>query len=175
MEKRVSTRTIIICIALMCIIGTCMHFVCDIISSEAAVKVIGLVFPVNETTWEHMKMIWYPFLVAGIIISVIAKEKAYFGGFVISGIASMLIQLGVFALYQSFTGTSILILDIIFYMADMIICALLALLLGKRAWIGKTFYLWVVVAIGVTAAIIYLTFYPGSGFVFMDDAMLLEN
>ena len=52
-------RTVIITMLLMIVIGTCMHFVCELAGSENIRKILGVVFPVNETSWEHMKMLWY--------------------------------------------------------------------------------------------------------------------
>ena len=157
----------------MCVLGTCMHFVLDAITAPAAVKVLGNIFPVNETSWEHMKMFWYPFLVAGIIVSIRQKDKGYIGGFVISGFVAMFLQLGLFAFYESFTGTSVLIFDIIFYMLDMICCIGLALYLAKNEFIKKTWIIWVIAAVVITAVlIIYLTYHPGAGYVFLDDTML---
>jgi len=91
----------IIVIVLMSVLGTCMHFVCDLVSDPTVVKYLGIIFPVNETSWEHMKMIWYPFLVAGILLSLIHHAKGYFGGMVIAGFAAMAIQLGLFSFYQA--------------------------------------------------------------------------
>lgn len=158
-----------ITIVIMIIVGTCMHFVCDIFTNETAVKVLGVFFPVNETSWEHMKMLWYPFLVAGIVLSVIKKDKGYFGGFVIGGTVAMLAMIGLFAFYQSFTGTSVLALDIPLFMIVIILSAMLSFLLAKQDWCKKLFIVWIVCAVLITAGIIYLTYKPGPGYLFLDD------
>lgn len=158
--------------AIMCVAGTCMHFVCDAVSAEPVRTVLSLVFPANETSWEHMKMIWVPFLVAGLLLSIRKRNGAYLSGMVVAGITGMLLQLGLFALYQSLIGSSVLFLDIIFYLGDMILCVLLGLMLANRSWAKKTWPLWALVAVAVSAAEVYLTFQPGSGYVFLDDAGL---
>lgn len=63
----------------MIVIGTCMHFVNDLVNNEGVMKILGIIFPVNETSWEHMKMLWYPFLFAGMILTKKRKDKGYFG------------------------------------------------------------------------------------------------
>ena len=98
-----------ITIILMVVLGTCMHFVLDVIPSGSVAVFLGNIFPVNETSWEHMKMIWYPFLVAGTIHSVRKKDRGYFVAFVVCAVIAMLLQLGAFSVYQSFTGTSTII------------------------------------------------------------------
>ena len=168
MKKNSTAVTVI----LMCVIGTCMHFVCDIVHSENAVMILGILFPVNETTWEHMKMLWYPFLVTGIILAVKKHDRGYFGSFAAFGLLAMLVQLGLFSFYQSFTGTSVLILDIIFYMGDMILMALMALKHYQQFRSDKAWIFWLAASVLITAGIIYLTYCPGTGYVFLDDSML---
>lgn len=51
-----------------------MHFVSDLVPNEKVMNVSGIIFPVNETSWEHMKMLWYPFLTVGIVLSVTKKD-----------------------------------------------------------------------------------------------------
>ena len=170
----ISKKGKIITIILMIVLGTCMHFVLDIIPSGPVSDIIGLVFPVNETTWEHMKMIWYPFLVAGTIISFRTKNSGYFGSFVVCSISAMLMQIGAFAIYQSFSGTSILVLDIIIYTSSMFFCILLAFELSQKKWAQKLLPLWIVLAVIITAGIIWLTFCPGEGYVFLDNEGLKE-
>ena len=171
MENRIQKKNVILLIALMCVVGTCMHFVCDVIPAGTLRNILANIFPANETSWEHMKMIWFPFLVAGIVVSVKYKRKDYFGGFVVCGVLAMIVQIGLFTFYESFTGTSVLALDIIFYMGDMILSALLALVLSERKW-AKAWIVWGIMAVIVTVLIVYLTYYPGAGYIFLDDVGL---
>ncbi len=159
----------IIPIVIMVIVGSSMHFVRDLVNNDEVMKILGIVFPVNETSWEHMKMIWYPFLVTGIILSITKKNPGYFGGFVLSGIIDMLAIVGVFAIYQSFTVTSILILDIFLFITFMIFFSLLAYLFARQKWCQKALPVWIIAAVIVTGGIIYLPYHPGPGYVFLDN------
>ena len=161
--------TQIVTITLMIVIGTCMHFVTDIFNSEIAKKILGVIFPVNETSWEHMKMLWYPFLVAGIILACKKKDWGYFGGFVIGGTLSIPLMIGIFTIYQSFTLHSVLIIDIITFMMVMIFCALLAFDIAKLEIVKRAKYYLIALAVVVTAVLILLTYLPGTGYVFLDD------
>ena len=163
-----------ITIILMVVLGTCMHFVLDVIPSGPVAVFLGNIFPVNETSWEHMKMIWYPFLVAGTIHSVRKKDRGYFVAFVVCAVIAMLLQLGAFSVYQSFTGTSVLVIDIVIYFSSMFFCILLAYDFALKEWTHKMFPLWIVLAVIITAVIIYLTYCPGNGYVFLDNEGFLE-
>ena len=165
----VSRKNKVITVLLMVIIGTCMHFVMEHVPSGPLASLLGHIFPVNETSWEHMKMIWYPFLTAGIIHSCKTKDRGYFASFIVSAIMSMLMQLGAFSIYQSFTGTSVLILDIIIYMASMIFCILIAFDYSQKDWAKKAFPFWLLLALFITASIVYLTYFPSDGYVFLDN------
>ncbi len=43
--------------------GTLLHFLCDLTGSPAAALISG----VNESTWEHMKLLYFPMLLFAII------------------------------------------------------------------------------------------------------------
>jgi len=81
----------------------------------------------------------------------------------------MLMQLGAFSIYQSFTGTSVLILDIIIYTASMVFCILIAFDYSQKDWAKKAFPFWIFLALFITASIVYLTYYPADGYVFLDN------
>lgn len=161
-------------IILMIVLGACMHFVLDVLPSGPISVFLGNIFPVNETTWEHMKMIWYPFLVAGIILSFRVKNSGYFASFVVSAINAMLMMIGAFAIYQSFSGISILVMDIIIYTVGMFFSIVLAFELTQKNWSQKLFPLWVVLAVIITVGIIWLTYNPGEGYVFLDNEGFIE-
>ena len=164
-----------ITILLMVVLGTCMHFVLEMLPSGPVSVFLGNIFPVNETSWEHMKMIWYPFLVAGIILAIKDKNRGYFAAFVVCAVMAMLMQLGAFSIYQSFTGTSVLMLDIIIYVASMVFCIMLAFGFANKQWTQKLLPIWILLAVIITAGIIYLTYCPGEGYVFLDNEGFHEH
>ncbi len=165
-----SRKSRIITIFLMIFFGTCMHFVVENVPYEPLAKALGNIFPVNESSWEHMKMIWYPFLVAGIALSIRFKNKKYFGTFVLCALGAMMVQLGAFAFYQSIVGVSNLPTDICIYFISMSICSLIAFAIEKDDFFNRTWVFWLIIAVIITAEIVYLTYYPGSGYVFLEDA-----
>ena len=174
-ESREINKAAILVVTLMIVLGTCMHFVCDLVNNDDVMKILGVIFPVNETSWEHMKMLWYPFLAGGIVLSKKQRNAGIFGGFVIGGTVAMLTIIGCFTLYQSFTISSVLILDIILFTLDIILCAMLGFLLAKQDWCRKSLIVWIVLAVIITAGIIYLTYCPGSGYIFLDNEGLAAD
>ena len=54
----------VICFLITTVIGIVSHFVYDWTGGGF---LIGLFFPVNESTWEHMKLLFYPMVVFSFI------------------------------------------------------------------------------------------------------------
>lgn len=165
----------ILAIVLMIVLGACMHFVMERLPSGGISVFLGNIFPINETSWEHMKMMWYPFLAVGIIFSFRTGNRGYFASFVVCAVMAMLMNLGAFSIYQSFSGKTILILDISIFVSSMLVGALLACELSQKKWAQKMLPLWVVLAVMITAGIIWLTYYPGKGYVFLDNSGLAHH
>ena len=162
----------IVSIVLMIIFGIGMHFVIGALPSGGISVFLGNIFPVNETSWEHMKMMWYPLLAVGIIFSFKTGNRGYFASFVVCAVMAMLMNLGAFCLYQSLLGKTILIVDIMIYVSTMLCGALLACELPQKKWAQKLLPLWVALAVMITVGIIWLTYYPGKGYVFLDNTGL---
>ena len=165
----IGKKSKIVTIVLMIAFGISMHFVLGALPSGGISVFLGSIFPVNETSWEHMKMIWYPFLTVGIIFSFRTGNRGYFGSFVVGAVMAMLVNIGAFSICQSFSGKSVLILDILIYISSMLSGALLACELSQKKWAQKLLPLWVVLAVIITAGIIWLTYHPGKGYVFLDN------
>ena len=54
------------------IAGTLSHFVYDWSGQNF---VLGFFFPVNESTWEHMKLIFFPMLIYSLFVGIKYKEN----------------------------------------------------------------------------------------------------
>ena len=51
----------------------------------------------------------------------------------------------------------------------------LACELSQKKWVQKLLPLWVALAVMITAGIIWLTYYPGKGYVFLDNSGLIQH
>ena len=57
-----SKRVMILAAIVVFVLGTLAHFVYDWSGQNSF---IGLLTPVNESTWEHMKLLFFPMLIIG--------------------------------------------------------------------------------------------------------------
>lgn len=83
------------------IFGTLGHFVFDW-SNES--KFVALFSPVNESPWEHLKLLFFPFLVFIIFTAIKLRQDKFnvsFAGFV----SIMLGMWGTLSYYYTLTGT----------------------------------------------------------------------
>lgn len=55
----------------VCTAGPLAHFAYDFLGKN---RIIGYVTPVNESTWEHMKIIFFPMLIACCVIHFLVKD-----------------------------------------------------------------------------------------------------
>lgn len=171
------TRKLLVIVAGgMCLLGVGMHFLPNALGSafsyEGPLRCLRWLLPTSENCFEHLKLIWFPFLLAGIILSLMFASNGYFGGMVIGGMAAMLIQLGIFALYQSVAGRSILAIDIISYIINVFICTFLGARLSMSYLVKRLWIMWLVIAVVVSGGITYFTFFPKSGYIFLDEKEL---
>lgn len=82
------------------ILGTFLHFLFDL-TGQAAVA--GLFSAVNESIWEHMKLLFYPMLLFALVeYAVWGKEDSRFWCAKLLGIATGLVLIPV--LYYTYTG-----------------------------------------------------------------------
>ncbi len=77
-------------------LGTSMHFVHELPFFN---KFLGNIFPVNESVWEHMKMDFYPLLLAAIYLCIRKKDIHPFEGMILAGICAIPVQIILFYCY----------------------------------------------------------------------------
>ena len=127
---------------------------------------LGYIFPVSESVMAHMKMIFYPMLLLSIYLSVSRRDIKEFGAPILGGIAVMPIVVIAFFAYWVFVRHELLFLDVIIYVASMVLAVLLA-----KKWRGNSFVrnwwpLWVLVSIVVITLVAFLTYHAPDWLVF---------
>lgn len=143
------------------ILGTIQHFVYEISGHNF---VVGLFAPVNESTWEHMKLLFFPMLLFSFYGRIYLTEKyPYINSSMAFGIllGTLLIPV-LFYTYSGILGFNIAVIDIsIFYIS--VIAAFYVAYLGtisgrmeKYKSLLNTFLLL------FTAAFILFTVFPPS-------------
>lgn len=71
-RKKELNRTIIIGILAVWVAGSLFHFVYDWTGHN---MLTGLFFPTNESTWEHMKLVFLPMNIYGLVTWYILKDR----------------------------------------------------------------------------------------------------
>ncbi|MGM9971674.1 MAG: DUF6512 family protein [Anaeroplasmataceae bacterium] len=116
-------KVIIYNIAIFVIIFV-LSIICHYLYNWTNSKVIGYFTPINESIWEHLKLLFYPGILVLIIELFISKNKKKF--FVSAMISISIALLLIVVLYYTITGIigknidyvniSIMIISIIFYL-----------------------------------------------------------
>ena len=114
-----SAKRNVIAFFIISIIGTLSHFVYEWTGKP---YLIGLFFPVNESTWEHLKLLFFPSLIYFAVVYFTLKEKPknYISATAISIIAGMLSIVVMFYTYQGVLGKNIDFLNILIYFLGVI-------------------------------------------------------
>lgn len=113
-------RYTIIGILFVSITGSLAHFLYDWSGNN---EIIGLFTPVNESVWEHMKLLFFPMLIYSIIMMIkFRKEYSCITSTLCFGIliGAILIPLFFYA-YTYILGTNVLVLDIGIFILSIVI------------------------------------------------------
>lgn len=106
------------CFILACILGTISHFFYDWSGQN---YLVGLIFPKNESTWEHLKLIFFPILFVSVLeyLFMKARTQNYIGAKLLSTLIGMIVTIIVFYTYQGILGYNIEAVNIAIYFLAM--------------------------------------------------------
>lgn len=100
------------------IMGTLLHFTYDWSNNNL---LVGIVSAVNESTWEHLKLIFYPMLISSIIGTFYLKNNNYLCIKTKYIIYSMITMIIFFYTYSGILGTNYGIINILSYFVIIIL------------------------------------------------------
>ena len=102
------------------ICGTLWHFLYEWTGNSA---VIGIIAPVNESTWEHLKLLFFPSLIysAAEYFSVPEKPENYISASIAGIFAGMAAITSFFYTYTGIIGKNFIVLDIFSYFFGLFI------------------------------------------------------
>ncbi|MDD4689273.1 MAG: DUF6512 family protein [Eubacteriales bacterium] len=102
------------------IIGTLLHFTYDWSGNNA---IVGLFSPINESIWEHMKLIFFPMLVFSIISSKKPKDQypCINSGMALGTLLGTILIPILFYTYTGIIGYNIAAIDISIFFISVII------------------------------------------------------
>lgn len=98
------------------LIGTFLHFFYDFSNNNI---LVGLLSPVNESVWEHLKLVFYPLVLFAVITKITRDENIFFP----SSIAVLIGTITILIIHYTFKlfGIENISIDIISYILAMLI------------------------------------------------------
>ena len=126
--------------------GSCLHFLYALWPNGLT----ALLAPVNESLWEHVKILYWPCLLSGILL--VRREPESLGARAFSLLLSAAVMLGVGYLYHVVLEGDSLFFDVALYVLVMAAFFLLPCFLRTPVW-SRTRLLWVVLVLALGAAL----------------------
>ena len=113
------------------ILGTLLHFTYEWSGENLFV---GSFSAVNESVWEHLKLVFYPMLIATIVEYFFVKDMAnnYVEAKTIGIFTAISFIVVAFFTYSGIIGTSIIVIDILLFIISIILGEYVAYRLMKR-------------------------------------------
>ena len=144
-----------------CAAGVLLHFVHDWLPCA----VTALFSPVRESLWEHVKLLFWPILAAGLVLC--RRDRAALRPWLLSGLIVIALMLSAGWLFHIVLGGESMAFDIGLYLVLMAAAFLLPRLF-PGPWTGLFWELviWLAAAVGV--AVVLFTFWPPDGPLFAD-------
>ncbi|HHU55412.1 MAG TPA: hypothetical protein GXZ48_01810 [Acholeplasmataceae bacterium] len=147
-------------IVFICLLGTLLHFTFDLFNHSTF---IGLFSPVNESVWEHLKIIFYPTIIWFFILYF--KLESDFRRIIISSTISIsvscFILLSIYYIYTGSTGKESVIVDIVAYLLGTTLGQYLALSAYLKLETKNIyFYVSLLFLFAFLISLIYFTFNP---------------
>lgn len=113
-------KTFVIITILSLILGTLLHYTYEWSGNN---PIVGAFSSINESTWEHLKLTFYPMLFLGFISYFFIKDISnnFIQGLTIGILVSIIFTIVFFYGYQLILGTNITFLNILDFILSVII------------------------------------------------------
>lgn len=154
------------------IVGTLWHFVYGWTGEN---PIIGAVSPINESVWEHLKLLFFPALFYFIIEYFLSRElyENLIPADVIGILTGMLAITAFFYTYSGILGFNVAILDIFSYFLGLgVTLCVKSSILRKKTFSSKNAKYLSLILTGVTAVLfVFWSFYPPQLGIFIPPAV----
>ena len=124
-DKKWKKADIIFCI-IACILGVFFHFVYEWSGNNPAVAPF---FPISESTWEHLKLIYFPVLLLSVpeyFMLMPFQRSGFWSTRFLSTIAGMILTVILFYTSTGVYGKNVDVLNVIIYFISMIMVYVLS-------------------------------------------------
>lgn len=164
-------RNLVFCcigMAFVIVIGGLSHFFYDWSNKSF---IIGLLFPANESTWEHLKLSIFPTLLYFFIASALFKNENYIFAFAVVLITPLILIPSLYYSYSISIGRSIIAVDIIIFILSVAASWLFGLLvLNKKKYYPLINALSAILISILIFLYLIFTMYPPKNFLFKDPS-----
>lgn len=152
------------------LVGTLFHFTYSLSGESQAVALFSAV---NESTWEHNKLIFFPFLVFTVIeyFAYGKNTKNFFAAKLIGSIAGMFTVASAFYTYSGILGTNYAIVNILIFILGVIVTYYVSYkIIETETFLSNSFLQIISIAalIAICAAYFIFTFNPPEIGIFKD-------
>ncbi len=164
-------RYTIIGIIFVLVLGTLSHFLYDWTGNN---HIAGYFMPINESVWEHMKMIFFPMLFYSLfIIFKLKKTYPYIASSFCFGILTGTALIPVlFYAYTALLGKDYLIIDIGIFILSVIIAFCFSYKLTLSCKLESCTFLLCYVACLIFISFVLFTYHPPKAGLFSDNSQL---
>ena len=155
-------RRLLLAFLLACAAGALLHFLYQWLPSPLT----ALIAPVNESLWEHGKLLFWPYLAAALLLNR-CKPRESLRPWLLSAVLMVALMLSVGYLYHIVLGGEAMAFDLGLYTVLMALGFLLPRLFpGPWEGFGWELAVWLAAALGVS--LVLFTFWPPAGVLFLD-------
>lgn len=167
-----SPLLVIFSIVILSVVSSLMHFAFAFSGKSA---VVALVCPVNESVWEHLKLMFFPLLVWWVVVYFIKRNKCNINleKWIVSAATSLVVApLMVILLFYAYTGAfgiesvviDILMVPLCFFIAIIVGAAVYNRLNPDKVLVAIS----IAVIVAIFAMFIVFTFAPPQLPIFLD-------
>ena len=132
-------------------------------------KIIGILFPANESTWEHLKLAILPTILYFAFGKIFIKNTNYLFALFITLLTPIIVIPILFYTYTAVVGHEILVVDILIYLLAVLLAFVLCWLILSLNSLKKIYNIIAIIGlIVILICYLTLTLYPPNFFIFKD-------
>ena len=121
---------------------------------------VGYIAPINESVWEHLKLIFVPFLLVGLIIWLLVEVNNFIFGLAIAMLLAMIFIIIAFYTYTGAFGIENIFIDIVIFIIAIILSVWVAyIIFNADPYPSWTLIIGWIIIIVIAVAIIGFTYH----------------
>lgn len=136
-------------------LGTIGHFLYEWTNDN---KIVGYFFSTNESTWEHLKLLFFPTVFYSVFEFFTAKEKPqnYIPAVVISVICGMITIVALFYTISGILGYNVDFINITIYYIGLLVMLIKKSKLIKEQKFSINLAHWIFLTVGIIIALLFI-------------------